>query len=84
MKARADAEYYTAVKLAEANKLKLTPEYLEQMKFNSIASNTKIFFGPNIPSIFLDSKVLSQSSSLESATKDQKSTEDSNEFEEKS
>ena len=35
--------------------LKLTPEYLEQIKYNSISSNTKIFFGPNIPSVFLDS-----------------------------
>ncbi|RMX59899.1 hypothetical protein pdam_00001060 [Pocillopora damicornis] len=95
MKARADAEFYTAVKLAEANKvhlaritarakmtteLKLTPEYLEQIKFNSIASNTKIFFGPSIPSIFLDSKILSQSSSVESATKDQQNTEDEKEL----
>nr|XP_058943349.1 erlin-1-like [Pocillopora verrucosa] len=82
MKARADAEFYTAVKLAEANKLKLTPEYLEQIKFNSIASNTKIFFGPSIPSIFLDSKILSQSSSLESAAKDQQNTEDEKELKE--
>lgn len=57
MKARADAEYYSAVKLAEANKLKLTPEYLQQMKFNAIAANTKIFFGPSIPSVFMDSNL---------------------------
>jgi len=76
MKARADAEFYTAVKLAEANKLKLTPEYLEQIKYSSIASNTKIFFGPNIPSVFLDSKIFSQPSSVDSAAKDQQSEED--------
>lgn len=75
MKARADAEYYTAVKLADANKLKLTPAYLEQIKYNSIASNTKIFFGPSIPSVFLDSKFFSQPS----VAKDQQSAEDTTE-----
>ncbi|KAG5855718.1 hypothetical protein ANANG_G00052100 [Anguilla anguilla] len=48
-KARADAEYYTAVKLAEANMLKLTPEYLELMKYQAIAANSKIYFGQEIP-----------------------------------
>ncbi|KAL9985128.1 hypothetical protein ACROYT_G007496 [Oculina patagonica] len=76
MRARADAEYYTATKLAEANKLKLTPEYLEQIKFNSIASNTKIFFGPSIPSVFLDSKFFSQPSSISAGKEDQKSEGD--------
>ncbi|KAG8552643.1 hypothetical protein GDO81_004620, partial [Engystomops pustulosus] len=54
-KARADAEYYTAYKLAESNKLKLTPEYLELMKFQAISANNKIYFGNDIPSMFLDS-----------------------------
>ncbi|XP_067038426.1 erlin-2-B-like isoform X2 [Acropora muricata] len=76
MKARADAEYYTAMKLAEANKLKLTPQYLEQMKFNAISSNAKIFFGPSIPSMFMDSKVFaSKYASADSSAKDQPSEE---------
>ncbi|XP_077106859.1 erlin-1-like isoform X3 [Ranitomeya variabilis] len=54
-KARADAEYYTAYKLAESNKMKLTPEYLELMKFQAISANNKIYFGYNIPNMFLDS-----------------------------
>ncbi|XP_064171062.1 erlin-1-like [Anguilla rostrata] len=53
-KARADAEYYTAVKLAEANMLKLTPEYLELMKYQAIAANSKIYFGQEIPAMFVD------------------------------
>jgi len=73
MKSRADAEYYTAVKLAEANKLKLTPEYLEQLKFQAVAANTKIFFGPSIPSVFMDSNFFSKSSRVVSAAKDQQS-----------
>jgi len=55
-----------------ANKLKLTPDYLELMKFNAITSNLKIFFGPNIPSVFMDSKYFSQSSSVKSTVKDKK------------
>ncbi|KAG2463294.1 ERLN1 protein, partial [Polypterus senegalus] len=53
-KARADAEYYTAEKMAEANRMKLTPEYLELIKFQSIAANSKIYFGNNIPDMFVD------------------------------
>ncbi|XP_053548131.1 erlin-1 [Bombina bombina] len=52
---RADAEYYTAQKIAEANKAKLTPEYLELMKYQAISANSKVYFGTDIPSMFLDS-----------------------------
>uniref|UniRef100_A0A8C5HKP4 Cholesterol 25-hydroxylase-like protein n=1 Tax=Gouania willdenowi TaxID=441366 RepID=A0A8C5HKP4_GOUWI len=54
-KAKADAEYYTATRAAEANKLKLTPEYLQLMKFKAIAANSKIYFGSDIPNMFVDS-----------------------------
>ena len=54
--------------------LKLTPQYLEQMKFNAITSNTKIFFGPSIPGMFMDSKVFaSKYASADSSPKDQPS-----------
>ncbi|XP_051831467.1 erlin-2 [Antechinus flavipes] len=53
-KAKADAECYTALKIAEANKLKLTPEYLQLMKYKAIASNSKIYFGKDIPNMFMD------------------------------
>lgn len=35
--------------------LKLTPEYLQLMKFQAIASNSKIYFGSEIPHMFVDS-----------------------------
>uniref|UniRef100_A0AAR2KRK2 Band 7 domain-containing protein n=1 Tax=Pygocentrus nattereri TaxID=42514 RepID=A0AAR2KRK2_PYGNA len=54
-KAKADAEFYTAQRTAEANKLKLTPEYLQLMKFKAIAANSKIYFGSEIPHMFMDS-----------------------------
>jgi len=49
-KARVDAIYYASLKSAEAEKLRLTPEYLELARIQSIANNTKLFFGPSIPS----------------------------------
>jgi len=48
-KALADAQYYMKQKEAEANKLLLTPEYLEFQRYQNIASNTKIYFGDRIP-----------------------------------
>uniref|UniRef100_A0A669QC14 Erlin-1 n=1 Tax=Phasianus colchicus TaxID=9054 RepID=A0A669QC14_PHACC len=59
-KAKADAEYYTAQKLADSNKLKLTPEYLELMKYQAIAANSKLYFGDSIPGVFLDSCAFQQ------------------------
>lgn len=48
-KALADAQYYMTLRKAEANKLLLTAEYLEFMRYQNIASNTKIYFGDRIP-----------------------------------
>ncbi|KAG8434946.1 hypothetical protein GDO86_013057, partial [Hymenochirus boettgeri] len=48
-RAKADAEFYTAQKYAEANKVKLTHEYLELMKYQAISANSKIYFGNDIP-----------------------------------
>ena len=33
--------------------LKLTPEYLELERIRSVALNTKLYFGTNIPNLFL-------------------------------
>ena len=48
------------------SQLKLTPEYLEQMKFQAIAANTKVFFGPSIPNIFVDSSMFSEMKAAQS------------------
>ncbi|KAM9313127.1 erlin-2 [Gastrophryne carolinensis] len=55
MKAKADAEFYTAQRAAEANRVKLTPEYLQLIKYQAIAANSKIYFGNDIPNMFMDS-----------------------------
>ncbi|XP_031426286.1 erlin-2 isoform X2 [Clupea harengus] len=54
-KAKADADFYSAQRTAEANKMKLTPEYLQLMKFKAISANSKIYFGSEIPHMFVDS-----------------------------
>lgn len=41
--------------LSPPAQLKLTPEYLQLMKYNAIAANSKIYFGNEIPHMFVDS-----------------------------
>ncbi|XP_032814985.1 erlin-2-B-like [Petromyzon marinus] len=55
---KADAEYYTALKTAESNKVKLTPQFLELMRYQAISANAKVYFGRDIPSMFLDGMML--------------------------
>ncbi|CDW53098.1 Band 7 domain containing protein [Trichuris trichiura] len=50
----ADAEYYKMAKVAEANTLLLTPEYLELKRIEALTSNNKIYFGEKIPNIFFN------------------------------
>ncbi|CAK8671795.1 erlin-2-B-like [Clavelina lepadiformis] len=54
MKARTDADCYKASKEAEANAIKLTPQYLELRRIESLGQTAKIYYGPNIPQMFLD------------------------------
>lgn len=51
-KMHADGEYYTKAKLAEANALLLTPQFLELKRYEGISQNSKIYFGHSIPSMF--------------------------------
>ena len=53
--AKADAEFYSAKKRAEANSLQLTSQFLEMKRYEALASNVKIYFGPSIPKFFSDS-----------------------------
>ena len=61
MKARADADYYTQERMAEANKMLLTTQYLELKKIEAVANNNKIYYGSSIPSVFLDASTVAQS-----------------------
>jgi len=53
-KARADAQFYTVVKAAEANKLLHTREYIQLQGMTAVSNNTKIYFGPSVQSMYLD------------------------------
>ena len=48
-RAAADAKFYSADREAEANKLKLTPEYLELTRYHSLTQNAKLYFGVSLP-----------------------------------
>jgi hypothetical protein len=52
-KSRADADYYSLERQAKANELLLTKEYLELKRYESITANTKLYFGANIPTLFM-------------------------------
>jgi hypothetical protein len=52
-KSRADAAFYKILRQAEANKLLFTSEYLELKRYESLSSNQKIYFGPDIPHTFV-------------------------------
>lgn len=50
-KAFADAQHYAAMKDAEANSARLTPEFLQYTLLQAIANNTKIYFGDKLPTM---------------------------------
>lgn len=57
-KSLADADYYKTMREAEANKLKLTPQFLELKFIEAIANNSKIFFGNKVPNMVFDQRLL--------------------------
>ncbi|KAL3823979.1 hypothetical protein ACJIZ3_020008 [Penstemon smallii] len=57
-KSLADADYYRTMKEAEANKLKLTPQFLELKFIEAIANNSKIYFGNKLPNMVLEQRLL--------------------------
>uniref|UniRef100_V9KCA4 Erlin-2 n=1 Tax=Callorhinchus milii TaxID=7868 RepID=V9KCA4_CALMI len=63
-KVKADAEFYTAQKAALANKMKLTKEYLELIKYQAIAANSKVYFGSDIPDMFVDTSAFQHNAGM--------------------
>lgn len=53
-KSLADAEYYKAMRQAEAAQAQLTPEYLQLAWTHAISNNTKIYFGPSVSNMLID------------------------------
>ncbi|XP_069741588.1 erlin-1-like isoform X2 [Narcine bancroftii] len=73
-KTKADAEFYTAQRIAQANQMKLTKEYLEMVKYQAIAANSKVYFGSDIPDMFVDANTFSQTAEMRTG-KDSSSTD---------
>lgn len=54
---RADSAFYHSSKLAEANSVLFTKEYLDLKKYQYISNNNKIYFGNDIPTMFVQSGI---------------------------
>lgn len=52
-KSQSDAEFYQMKMQAEANKLLLNKEFLELKKYEALAKNAKIYYGQDIPKMFI-------------------------------
>merc|ERR1719282_425122 len=55
-KSKTDAEFYKIQKSAEANMLLLSSEYLELKKIEAMSVNNKVYFGPDIPNMFINER----------------------------
>merc|ERR1719168_236939 len=55
-KSRADAEFYKVERAATANKLLLSKEYLELKKIEAMSVNNKVYFGLDIPNMFISER----------------------------
>merc|ERR1711874_439942 len=55
-RSRADAEFYKIERSATANKLLLSKEYLELKKIEAMSVNNKVYFGPDIPNMFINER----------------------------
>ena len=53
-KSKADAHYYKISRMIEAEQKQLTQEYLKKLAIESFSNNTKIYFGPSIPSLIVE------------------------------
>jgi len=60
-KSKTDAEFYRIKREAEANALLLSKEYLDLKKFEALSSNRKVYFGPDIPSVYMGNDGASES-----------------------
>ena len=52
--AKTDAIFYHQSNLARVNSLLLTPQYLTLQAIEQLSKSTRIYFGPSIPSTFID------------------------------
>ena len=74
-RAVADAEFYSRQRQASANQMLLTAEFLELKRIEAIAANSKVYFGADIPSMFIEGA--GTGAGAASATRDAASAADS-------
>ncbi|XP_037086491.1 erlin-1-like [Pollicipes pollicipes] len=67
-KATADAEFYSRERQSTANKMLLTPEFLELRRYEAIAANSKVYFGSHIPNMFIENAAVQPAAATGDAT----------------
>merc|ERR1719273_866536 len=60
-RSKTDAEFYRIKRESEANALLLSKEYLDLKKFEALSSNRKVYFGPDIPNVYMGNDGASES-----------------------
>merc|ERR1719273_2614706 len=60
-RSKTDAEFYRIKRESEANALLLSKEYLDLKKFEALSTNRKVYFGPDIPSVYMGNDGASES-----------------------
>jgi len=64
-RALADAEHYKALKDADANAQRLTPQYLEFQRIQSMGNVKKVYFGKELPDMFASKQAVQQTAAVE-------------------
>lgn len=73
-RAMADAKFYSAEREAAANKMTLTPEYLELSRYRALTQNAKMYFGSSLPQFLtqLSANEIGTIKSFETGTESEK------------
>ena len=71
-RAKSRIEFWRIQKQDKANKLLLTKEYLQLQKYSSLTSNQKVYFGPDIPTMFVSNQGDSDISKVAATTMESK------------
>lgn len=62
---------FSSCDLSPHLQLKLTPEYLEMLRYQALTTNTKLYFGPDIPKLFMKETTDAAMPTVAAATNEQ-------------
>lgn len=64
----ADSDFYSRQRQADSNRMLLTAPYLEMKRIEAIGANSKVYFGADIPSMFIDGAAVAPSTAAAAVT----------------